>query len=68
MGHPATAIRVGDGFLLANYPNPKTGKQYSTQNAKGATRAFPLDEGWEKALLFRLVEQILGGDMIGSRW
>jgi hypothetical protein len=68
-GHSATAIRVGDGFLLAHYP--ESGKRYSIRHRNGPngdTPTYLLNEGGDQALLFHIVEQILGSDMIGSRW
>ena len=66
IGHPSTAIRVGDRFLLAFYPNSE--KRYSIKSEGWEIRTFTLDEGGEQALLFQIVEQILYDCMISSLW
>jgi hypothetical protein len=57
-GHPATAIRVGDGFLLAHSPDPDLGKLYSFKHGDRDDKTFPLDAGGEQALLSHVATQI----------
>jgi hypothetical protein len=65
MGNSTTAIRVGDDFLLAHYP--ESGKLYSIQHGDEASRSYTLEEGGEQALLLQIVEQILISGIVGSR-
>jgi hypothetical protein len=66
MGHTETAIRINEGFLLAHYSEGNKG--YSIKPENGATRTYTLDESGERELLFQIIEQILGGGLINSRW
>lgn len=60
---PLTAIRVGDVFLLAHYP--EEGSRYSVKRDDGVN-VRDLDVGGEEDLLFAVVEQVLINGTAGS--